>query len=190
VAKAPASPNKVGAIIRRVQHLARPNVVTGQIFVAICRLSPDLQQICFCISRGKRLSRHAVEGDFMRQTGLKATLFLRMLCALSLALLGLAHQAPKAVASEGYDAAAYVLPDGTFASLCITVKEADGKTFAFKSNCEACRLSASVILPTPDAGSWLERKFASLINAPIETSAVAGASAVSRPNSRAPPVLA
>ncbi|MBY3523099.1 hypothetical protein HFN70_29155 [Rhizobium laguerreae] len=126
----------------------------------------------------------------MRQTGLKATLFLRMLCALSLALLGLAHQAPQAVASEGYDAAAYVLPDGTFASLCITVKEGDGKTFAFKSNCEACRLSASVILPTPDVGSWLERKFASLINAPIETSAVAGASAVSRPNSRAPPVLA
>ncbi|MBY5863319.1 hypothetical protein [Rhizobium leguminosarum] len=126
----------------------------------------------------------------MRQTGLKATLFLRMLCALSLALLGFAHQAPQAVASEGYDAAAYVLPDGTFASLCITVKDADGKTFAFKSNCEACRLSASVILPTPDAGSWLERKFASLINAPIETSAVAGASAVSRPNSRAPPILA
>ncbi|MBY3222028.1 hypothetical protein [Rhizobium laguerreae] len=124
----------------------------------------------------------------MRQTGLKATLFLRMLCALSLALLGFAHQAPQAVASEGYDAAAYVLPDGTFASLCITVKDADGKTFAFKSNCEACRLSASVILPTPDAGSWLER--ASLINAPIETSAVAGASAVSRPNSRAPPILA
>ncbi|TBY03764.1 hypothetical protein [Rhizobium laguerreae] len=126
----------------------------------------------------------------MRQTGLKATLFLRMLCALSLALLGLAHQAPQAVASEGYDAAAYALPDGTFASLCITVKDADGKTVAFKSNCEACRLSASVILPTPDAGSWLERKFASLINVPIETSAVAGASAVIRPNSRAPPVLA
>ncbi|MCH4546444.1 hypothetical protein MK632_11740 [Rhizobium changzhiense] len=126
----------------------------------------------------------------MRQTGLKATLFLRMLCALSLALLGFAHQAQQAVASEGYDAAAYVLPDGTFASLCITVKDADGKTVAFKPNCEACRLSASVILPMPDSDSWFERKFASLINAPIETSAVAGASAVSRPNSRAPPILA
>ncbi|MBX4861012.1 hypothetical protein G9X64_27760 [Rhizobium sophorae] len=126
----------------------------------------------------------------MRQNGLKAMLFLRMLCALSLALLGLAHQAPQAVAFEGYDSAAYVLPDGTFASLCITVKDADGKTFAFKPNCQACRLSASVILPMPDAGSWLERKLASLINAPIEISAVAGASAVSQPNSRAPPILA
>ncbi|MBY5783034.1 hypothetical protein HFN62_04585 [Rhizobium leguminosarum] len=126
----------------------------------------------------------------MRQTGLKATLFLRMLCALSLLLLGLAHQAPQAVASEGYDAAAYVLPDGAFASLCVTIKDADGKTVAFKPNCEACRLSASVILPMPDAGSWLERKVGSLINAPIETSAIDGASAVSRPNSRAPPILA
>ncbi|PCK87809.1 hypothetical protein CPT32_07115 [Rhizobium sophoriradicis] len=125
----------------------------------------------------------------MRQNGLKATLFLRMLCALSLLLLGFAHQAPQAVASDGYDAAAYMLPDGSFASLCVTVKDTSGKTVAFKPNCEACRLSASVILPTPDAGSWLERKLASLINAPIETSAVAGASAVSRANSRAPPVL-
>ncbi|PDS77516.1 hypothetical protein [Rhizobium sp. L43] len=125
----------------------------------------------------------------MRRTELKATLFLRMLCALSLALLGLAHQAPQAVAFEGYDAAAYVLPDGSFASLCVTVKDTDGKTVAFKPNCEACRLSASVILPAPDAGSWLERKLGSLINSPIETSAVADASAVIRPNSRAPPVL-
>jgi hypothetical protein len=125
----------------------------------------------------------------MRQTGLKARLFLRMLSELSLLLLGLAHQAPQAVAAEGYDAAAYVLPDGTFASLCVTVKDADGKTIAFKPNCEACRLSASVILPTPDADSWLERELTSLINAPIETSAVSGASAVWRPNSRAPPTL-
>ncbi|OWV83937.1 hypothetical protein ATY75_05050 [Rhizobium sp. N122] len=125
----------------------------------------------------------------MRPTGLKATLFLRMFCALSLALLGLAHQAPQAVASESYDASAYVLPDGTFASLCITVKDADGKSVAFKPTCEACRLSASVVLPAPDAGSWLERKLASLINAPAEAFTFTGARAVSRPNSRAPPVL-
>ncbi|EJT05380.1 hypothetical protein [Rhizobium sp. CCGE 510] len=126
----------------------------------------------------------------MRLTGLKATLFLRMLCALSLVLLGLAHQPPQAVASEGYHAAAYMLPDGTFASLCVTVKDADGKTGAFKPNCEACRLSASVILPAPDSGSWLERKLAALVNSPIGSAAVSGARAVSRPNSRAPPILA
>ncbi|OWV75109.1 hypothetical protein ATY76_25215 [Rhizobium sp. R339] len=125
----------------------------------------------------------------MRQTGLKATLFLRMLCALSLLFLGVAHRPPQALASEGYDAAAYMLPDGTFASLCVTAKDDDGKTVAFKPNCEVCRLSASVILRTPDAGSWLGRKVASLVNAPIETAAVAGASAVSRANSRAPPIL-
>ncbi|MBW8790554.1 MAG: hypothetical protein JF594_23270, partial [Rhizobium leguminosarum] len=47
----------------------------------------------------------------------------------------------------------------------------------------------STILPTPDADSWLERELAALINAPIGTSAVSGASAVWRPNSRAPPIL-
>ncbi|MBB4478209.1 hypothetical protein [Rhizobium etli] len=125
----------------------------------------------------------------MRRNGLKATLFLRMLCALSLLLLGFAHQAPQAAASDGYDAADYMLPDGSFASLCVTVRDTGGKTVAFKPNCEACRLSASVILPTPDAGSWLERKLASLGNAPIEIAAFAGASAVSRANSRAPPSL-
>lgn len=125
----------------------------------------------------------------MRRTGLKATLFLRMLCAVGLLLLGFAHQAPQAVASDGYDAAAYMLPDGTFASLCVTAKQADGKTVDVKPNCEACRLSASVILPKPDAGSWLERKLASLVNPPIETAAVAAVSTVSRPNSRGPPTL-
>ncbi|AGS22032.1 hypothetical protein [Rhizobium etli] len=125
----------------------------------------------------------------MRRTGLKATLLLRMLCALGLLLLGFVHQAPQAIASDGYDAAAHMLPDGTFASLCVTVKEAEGTTVGFKPNCEACRLSASVILPMPDAGSWLERKLASLANALIETAAVAGVSAVSRANSRAPPSL-
>ncbi|RUM25506.1 hypothetical protein EFQ99_12225 [Rhizobium vallis] len=124
----------------------------------------------------------------MRQTGLKATLFLRMLCAVSLLLLGLAHQAPQAISAEGYDAAVYRLPDGSFASLCVTVKDDDGKTATFKPNCETCRLSSSVILPTPDAGCWLDRKLASLVNSPIETPAVAGASTVSRPNSRAPPI--
>lgn len=124
----------------------------------------------------------------MRRNRLKARLFLRMLCALSLLLLGFAHQVPQAVASDGYDAA-YMLPDGSFASLCVTMKDTGGKTVAFQPNCEACRLSASVILPTPAAGSWLERKLASFINPPIETAAVARVSAVGRPNSRAPPVL-
>ncbi|MBX4909747.1 MULTISPECIES: hypothetical protein [Rhizobium] len=125
----------------------------------------------------------------MRRTGLKAMLFLRMFCALGLLLLGFSHQAPQAAASDGYDATAYMLPDGSFASLCVTVKEAGGKTVGFKPNCEACRLSASVILPMPDAGSWLARKLASLVNVPMEAAAVAGVSAVSRANSRAPPSL-
>jgi hypothetical protein len=131
------------------------------------------------------------EGDPMTKTGQKAMLLLRMICAVSLLMLGLAHQAPQEISAElRYDAATYVLPDGTYASLCITFTDSDGKTVAFKPNCETCRLSASVILPTPDAGLWLHHSFASLHNPLRQEAAVLGTSSVSRPNSRAPPAVA
>jgi hypothetical protein len=126
----------------------------------------------------------------MRKTGLKAMLFVRVLCAVSLLMLGLVHQAPVAfAASPAYDAAAYQLPDGTRASLCVTINDSDGKALAFKANCEACRLSASVMLPSPQDSAWLHRGFAALDNPLGEFSAIRGTSAVARPNSRAPPVL-
>ncbi|MDO9417214.1 hypothetical protein [Pararhizobium sp.] len=76
-----------------------------------------------------------------------------MLCALSLLLLSFAHHPPMALA-KAPDAlsAAYVLPDGTFADLCVSDQalDPDGKTVA-KTGCEACRLSGSILLPQPSS---------------------------------------
>lgn len=78
---------------------------------------------------------------------------VRILCALALLFVGFAHQVPERV-STGLDLskfAEYILPDGTLPSLCITVKEGDSQKHhkSASSNCEACRISASVLLPVP-----------------------------------------
>jgi hypothetical protein len=121
----------------------------------------------------------------MTRTGPRAGTATRILCALSLLLLGLAHQAPQTVAAD----AGYVLPDGTYASLCVTITGSGGKTVPLKPNCEVCRLAASVILPAPDSGSWLHLEFATLHNPPVDANARIGARPVEQPKSRGPPAL-
>lgn len=78
---------------------------------------------------------------------------VRMICALALVFVGLAHKPPlvdhpPVPASE---IARYMLPDGTFAVLCLPSGEEKsghhGKDVG--SPCEACRLTGSVILPCP-----------------------------------------
>ncbi|NNH30822.1 hypothetical protein C9413_15290 [Rhizobium sp. SEMIA 4085] len=127
----------------------------------------------------------------MMKTGRNAGMLTRILCALSLLMLGLAHQAPQAAAADAdYNSAAYVLPDGTQASLCVTATDSGGKRAPLKPNCEVCRLTAFVILPVPDNGSWLHLEFATLHNPPVVADTPIGVHAVERPKSRAPPVLA
>lgn len=113
----------------------------------------------------------------------------RIICVLSLLLLGLAHQAPRVLAEPAYNSAEYPLPDGSHASLCVTVTDTDGKSVPLKPNCEVCQLAASVILPGPDSGSWLQLEFATLHNPPVEAQLTIGARAVEQPKSRGPPVL-
>lgn len=115
---------------------------------------------------------------------------LRALCAIGLFLLGFAHQVPQAVgANPDYNAAQYVLPDGTYASLCVTIKDGDSK-HVYKPNCEACRLTASIILPEPDDEAWLHHRLASLHNPLRFQLAIFGNRSIDRANSRAPPRLA
>lgn len=78
---------------------------------------------------------------------------VRMLCALALLLVGFAHT-PPAIASHGLSAselAEFVLPDGTLPVLCLSSEDGSTKQkdHAGKSGCEACRLAASVLLPSP-----------------------------------------
>lgn len=79
------------------------------------------------------------------------------LCMLALFAVGFAHKVPEASASPltPSEIAAYTLPDGTLPVLCISdqaVSDHDhDQDHKHKpdSGCEACRISASVMLPLP-----------------------------------------
>lgn len=82
---------------------------------------------------------------------------LRLACAIALMCLSFAHR-PPALANDVIPLAElsnYVLPDGSLAELCVPGSEGDGKAShsGLGSGCEACRLSAATILPSPPASA-------------------------------------
>ena len=84
----------------------------------------------------------------MRRPATSWALTLRILCAVALVFVGLAHR-PAAALPGPVELAAYALPDGTFADICVNdavhgkVKPAPG------GHCEACRIGAAMLLPLP-----------------------------------------
>ncbi len=74
-----------------------------------------------------------------------------MICVVALVLLGLAHRpvASPAPQLSPQEIAALTLPDGTLPELCLPSEDGKGKAHAATSDCEACRISATVLLPTP-----------------------------------------
>lgn len=93
------------------------------------------------------------QDDMIRHLGQYRQLGLRILCALAFLLLGFAHKPP--VVDVGpipaSEIAAYILPDGTLPVLCLPSEVGTAKQDHHESGnfCEACRLAASTILPTP-----------------------------------------
>ncbi len=86
--------------------------------------------------------------------------FVRILCAIALLCLGFAHKPPTVDGStiSIAELEQYAFPDGTLPVLCLS--DMDGKTNhsgkKAGNGCEACRLSASILLPAPaDASGWL-----------------------------------
>ena len=79
-------------------------------------------------------------------------LLVRILCAIALLSVGFAHR-PAVSAAEltPLELAQYRLPDGTLPVLCVTERTPDGKEHskAYMPGCEACRISAAILLPTP-----------------------------------------
>lgn len=78
---------------------------------------------------------------------------VRILCALALLLVGFAHT-PPAIAQyflSPSELAEFVLPDGTLPVLCLPSEDSTSKQadHVGKAGCEACRLAASVLLPSP-----------------------------------------
>lgn len=82
---------------------------------------------------------------------------VRVLCTLALFFVGFAHD-PAGARERTIPAselAQYVLPDGTVADLCHSSgHDEDGHNGSDRSSgCEACRLSASILLPAPQQGA-------------------------------------
>ena len=73
-------------------------------------------------------------------------LALHILCAVTLLVFGFAHR-PAATQTSAV-LTLYTLPDGTVPSLCVT-GGFDHDHPDFGNGCEACRLAASILLPTP-----------------------------------------
>lgn len=72
-----------------------------------------------------------------------------MLCALVLVISALVQQ-PAVAMPVATAAAAYALPDGTFADLCLTGHDdADGKGSTKGHGCQSCCLVAPADLPAP-----------------------------------------
>lgn len=108
----------------------------------------------------------------MAFAGAKWGAWVRIMCALALFCIGLAHKPPVIVAEQipVSELANYVLPDGTVAILCLPGQGDDGKSHILGSGCEACRLSGSMILPSPPtcAGEQMALVLAVVIPPPIE----------------------
>ncbi|NML75574.1 hypothetical protein HHL25_15685 [Rhizobium sp. S-51] len=80
-------------------------------------------------------------------------LLTRALCVIALVAVGFAHRAPTAAASKlsSAEVAALTLPDGSLPELCLPGQDDDGaqKDHLGSGTCEACLISASVLLPSP-----------------------------------------
>jgi hypothetical protein len=113
---------------------------------------------------------------------------IRLWCVLALVMVGFAHQPVSATPFGPVEQAAYVLPDGTLPVFCIN-DVVDTKPAKFSLHgCDACRLSASILLPPPpQAGGRIA------FSRPAELGVIVAVSLVQRlypPNARprAPPV--
>lgn len=116
---------------------------------------------------------------------------LHILCAWALLLVGSIHQPPQARGvSGGFDAAAYVLPDGTVPELCLSGdgEEDRGAAIPHRHGCEACRLTALPDLPPPAGGLFQPADYRRLtLAAPDDPARAAGAPRYRAP-ARGPPV--
>lgn len=86
----------------------------------------------------------------MIRTRERKGLWLRIICAVALLFLGLAHRPAVVMAQAGPLELTYQLPDGTAPDLCVP-QGTDRQVVTYPA-CDACRLSASVILPPAPEG--------------------------------------
>ncbi|ACM40214.1 MULTISPECIES: hypothetical protein [Rhizobium/Agrobacterium group] len=77
---------------------------------------------------------------------------VRIICAIALLCVGFSHKTPviESVIPLS-EVASYTLPDGTLPVLCLPTQDDNGKHHSHDlgTGCEACRITASIVLPTP-----------------------------------------
>lgn len=73
---------------------------------------------------------------------------VRAFCVLSLILAAFAHR-PAFAYEPDAAATAFVFPDGSVASNCVTGADSDGEHDGFSGHCEFCRIAGGFALPTP-----------------------------------------
>jgi hypothetical protein len=115
-----------------------------------------------------------------------AMIILRIFCAMVFLSIGFGHRMPVAIASQA-QSAVYMLPDGSYADLCIA--DHAHKSGTPPAGCEACRLAGAVILPEPSDQSWLLSCFARLAMVVPAEETIGSHHLLDRPRLRGPPVV-
>jgi hypothetical protein len=110
----------------------------------------------------------------IKRLSLAEQCMVRIICALALLFVGFAHKPP---VTDSYpvpptEVAHYILPDGTLPVLCLpsqdgTIKHGHPDA---ASGCEACRLTTSVLVPSPTdtSGQPMLRQMENFIPIPDE----------------------
>lgn len=89
----------------------------------------------------------------------RTAIWLRIFCAALLLSLSFGHKPLYAHPAADPTSSYYLLPDGTFASLCIdNIDHGKPAKSWFGGGCDACRLASSVLLPVrPSDRTWVSR---------------------------------
>ena len=91
---------------------------------------------------------------------------LRILCALLLVFVGMAHQRTAARDLSPTGLFLYVLPDGSTPRLCLP-NEDDEPIKAVSRDCEFCRIASGALLPPPPADGVIIARWAFAVALPV-----------------------
>lgn len=83
----------------------------------------------------------------MRKRSKTWQIALRILCAMLLLFASVAHKAMGFAEASPTQLSAYVLPDGSVPSLCISDKGTTKPAKHFEHHCQGCRTSSGIIRP-------------------------------------------
>jgi len=112
-----------------------------------CRTWPTLSFVALPIDASR--ARAVRKGTRMTAGVTRTAIWLRIFCAVLLLSLGFSHKPLYAQPSTDPAGSYYVLPDGTFAGLCIgNADRGKPEKSWFGGGCDVCRLASSVLLPT------------------------------------------